>query len=337
MAARSEIFGETPSGEAVERVFLTGGGLTANVLTWGAVVQDLRLDGHDAPLVLGFEKFEYYSAHSPYFGAVAGRFANRIANGRFLIGGETYQLDTNFLGKHALHGGREGTGKRNWTVADLGTSHVILALDDPDGAMGFPGHCRHTCSYTLKENATLQVALTATVDTPTIVNLAPHSYFTLNDARDCRDHILRIDADRYLPVDEELIPTGEVAEVTGTGFEFRQPRFLSAENDGIYDHNFCLSGGRRAVREVARLRHADAGLAMTVSTTEPGLQIYTGSKLDVPVPGLRGRQYSAFSGIAIEPQLWPDAPNHEVFPSPLLVPGEESRQVSEFRFESEWS
>ncbi len=333
MAAISETFGETSDGETVKRVVLRGGGLTANVLTWGAVIQDLRLEGHAAPLVLGFEKFEDYPAHSPYCGAVAGRFANRIAYGRFQIDGEAFQLDTNFLGKHILHGGTEGIGKRNWTVADLGTSHVVLTLDDPDGAMGFPGNCRHTCNYTLKDDATLQVVLTTTSDAPTIVNLAPHSYFTLNGGQDCRDHILRIDAGHYLPVDEELIPTGVIADVKGSGFDFRQPRFLSAENDGVYDHNFCLGDDRRAIREVARLRHAEAGLAMTVSTTEPGLQVYTGSKLDVPVPGLEGQRYSAFSGIAIEPQLWPDAPNHKAFPDALLKPGEESRQTSEFQFQ----
>jgi len=335
VAASSEVWGTDPDGEEVTRVMLQGGGLRTNILTWGAVVQDLRLDGHEAPLVLGFEQFDHYPEYSPYFGAVAGRVANRIAHGRFEIDGVAHQVDTNIQGKHTLHGGSNGIGKRNWQIADLGTSHVILTLDDPDGAMGFPGTCSHTCVYTVKDDATLHIALTTTTDAPTIANLAPHSYFTLNGGQDIRDHALRVDADHYLPVDDDLIPTGEIASVVDTVFDFRKSRFISAELDGTYDHNLCLTDRRRPIREVARLRNDENGLSMTVSTTEPGLQVYTGSKLNIPVPGLGAANYGAFAGIALEPQLWPDAPNHSGFPSAALKPGEESRQVSTFRFEKD--
>ena len=332
MAASSEVWGETAEGQTVTRVMLRGSGLCANILTWGAVVQDLRLEEHEAPLVLGFEQFDYYPEHSPYFGAIAGRVANRIAHGRFKIDGKSHQVDTNIQGKHTLHGGTEGVGKRNWQVADLGTSHVILTLDDPDGAMGFPGTCRHSCSYTLKDDATLHIALTTTTDTPTIANLAPHSYFTLNGGQDVRGHALRVDAEHYLPLDNDLIPVGEIMPVADTALDFRKSRFIRAEMDGKYDHNYCLSDHRRALREVARLRNDDNGLSMTVSTTEPGLQVYTGSKLNIQVPGLHGQHYEAFAGVALEPQLWPDAPNHEGFPNAVLRPDEESRQVSTFQF-----
>lgn len=333
MAAKSEAFGKTADGESVTRIGLQGGRLSINILTWGAVTQDLRLEDHAASLVLGFENFEDYPKHSPYFGAIAGRVANRITQGRFEIDGKSYQVDTNFQEKHTLHGGAQGIGKRNWQIADLGTSHVILTLDDPDGAMGFPGNCKHTCAYTLKDDSTLHIALTTTTDAPTIVNLAPHSYFTLNGAQDCRNHALRVDAEHYLPINDDLIPTGVAAPVAETAFDFRTLRFIGDELDGTYDHNFCLTSQRRPIREVAQLRDDENGLAMTVATTEPGLQIYTGSKLNVPAPGLDGATYGAFAGIAMEPQLWPDAPNHEGFPDAVLRPAEESRQVSTFRFE----
>ncbi|MDD9908413.1 MAG: galactose mutarotase [Ahrensia sp.] len=332
MVAISESWGVDPQGETVTRVHLSGGGLSASMLTWGALVQDLRLEGHPHPLVLGYDVFDHYPVHSPYFGAVAGRFANRIANGRCAIDGTQHQLDTNFLGKHTLHGGKQGIGKRNWQIADLGTSHVTFTLTDPAGMMGFPGTCEHVCSYTLKDDATLHIALTSTCDAATIVNLAPHSYFSL-DGGDMRDHTLRIDADQYLPVDDKLIPTGEIVNVEETGFDFRTRRRIGAHENGVYDHNFCLANERRPLRDVAWLREEANGLSMIVATTEPGLQVYTGSKLNTPVPGLAGKPYDAFSGIALEPQLWPDSPNHETFPDCVLRPGEQSRQISTFRFE----
>lgn len=329
-----EIFGTAAGGESVYRLRLTGGGLTANIMTWGATLQDLRLEGHDAPLVLGFDRFDHYPAYSPFFGATPGRFANRIANGQFTIDGVKHQTNRNFLDKHTLHGGAEGIGKRNWQIADLGTSHVILTITDPDGAMGFPGTCQHICTYTLKHDGTLQIVFTTRTDATTIASLAHHSYFSLDDGGDCRDTVLQIDANHYLPVNEELIPTGEIRPVDGSPFDFRNPKRIGTglTGDLIYDHNFCLADARRGLRQVASAQSSRSGIELTVATTEPGLQFYAGHKVDTPVSGLTGQPYSSYAGFCLETQIWPDAPNHETFPNAVLRPGEESRQVTEYRF-----
>lgn len=332
-----EQFGTTGDGESVYRVTITGGGLTTSVISWGAVIQDLRLEGHEPPLVLGFERFEDYQAHSPYFGAIAGRYANRIRDGRFEIDGRSYQVDTNFLGKHLLHGGAHGIGKRNWQIAGTSENSVKLTLRDPDGVMGFPGNLDVSCTYSLEQNGTLCVILEAETDAPTLCNLAHHSYFNLEDggSGDILDHTVKIAADRYLPVDEELIPTGEVPNVAGTAFDFQSPRAIGLPVDGPpvdYDHNFCLSEDRTELRDVAWIEAPRSGVSMGIATTEPGLQFYSGSKVAREVPGLGGRVYRAFAGFAMEPQVWPDAPNNPGFPQAILRPGENYRQVSEFRF-----
>jgi len=333
-----EIFGQVKdgpdSGQSVYRVQLKGGGLTANVLTYGAVLQDLRIDGHDDPLVLGFTNFEDYENHSPYFGATAGRFANRIGNGSFEIDDTVHQSHKNFLDKHTLHGGRFGTGKRLWTIADLGTSHVYLTNEEPDGFMGFPGDCRMTCDITLKEDGILHVAYSMRSTKATPASLAHHSYFTLDGGRDCRDTILSIAAEHYLPVDEEMIPTGVVAPVADTAFDFQQAKPIGQDLDQaeIYDHNFCLSETRRGLQIVCQVDCPQTKLTLEVSTTEPGLQFYAAHKLSTPVNGLNGAPYGAFSGFCLETQNWPDAPNHASFPNAILQPGDELRQVTEYKF-----
>ena len=335
--AMKEIFGQSEDGQSVYRVRLSGGGLTANVLTYGAILQDLRLEGHASPLVLGFEDFNHYPAHSPYFGATVGRFANRIGNARFDIDGTTHRTDPN-NGNHTLHGGASGVGKRHWTIADLGTSHVYLTLDDPAGHMGFPGNCAMTCDITLKEDGCLHIAYTVRSDAPTPAGLAHHSYFNLSDgSTDCRDHVLQIDADNYLPVDDELIPTGKIAPVSDTPFDFRQPKAIGADlaRELIYDHNFCLADARRGLRDVAFAYSENSRIKMTVATTEPGLQFYAGHKVATPVPGLSNVPYGAYAGFCMETQNWPDAPNQANFPNCILRPEDELRQVSEYRFNHE--
>ncbi|MEM1317270.1 MAG: aldose epimerase family protein [Pseudomonadota bacterium] len=329
-----EIFGTDPDGRSVYRVMLTGGGLTAHVLTWGGILQDLRLARHEPPLVLGFHEFQHYLDHSPYFGATPGRFANRIGGASFELNGKTYQLDANFLDKHTLHGGGQGTGKRNWTIADLGTSHVDLTLTDPDGWMGFPGTVELTCSYTLKDDSTLQVAFSARTDTATPVSLAHHSYFNLDGSADCRDHTVQIDAETYLPVDDELIPVGAPASVDGTAFDFRIAKRIGADlEDGlIYDHNWCLASERHNQRHVATATGGDGLVTMEVHTTEPGLQFYAGHKVDTPVEGLSGETYGAYAGFCFETQVWPDAPNQPDYPNSILQPDETIRQVTQYKF-----
>lgn len=333
----AEFFGTTEEGEAIHRFEIAGGGLTAQILTWGAVIQDLRLDGHLPPLVLGFDAFADYPAHSPYFGAIAGRYANRIRNGRFTIDGQRYQADTNFLGKHLLHGGSRGTGKRIWQVGERGGDFINLRQTEPAGWMGFPGALDISCSYRLKQGGTLAVALSATCDAPTVCNLTQHSYFNLDDggSSDILDHRLMLNASAYLPVDGEMIPTGLVQPVEGTWFDFTRARPIRMEAEGsqvAYDHNFCLAAARGPLRHAAWAQGAASGVEMEVWTTEPGIQFYAGHKVARQRTGLGGRPYGAHAGFCLEPQVWPDAPNHPYFPQAILRPGETYRQLTEYRF-----
>jgi len=330
----AEVFGQLADGSPVHRVRIAGGGLTAAILSWGAVVQDLRLEGHEAPLVLGFDAFADYPAHSPYFGAIAGRYANRIRDGRFALDGRTVQVETNFLGRHLLHGGARGIGKRLWRIAEAGPDRLRLEITDPDGHAGFPGTLAIACTYRCTPSGALAVTLEAATDAPTLCNLAHHSYFNLADggATEALGHRLTVAAAAYLPVDAELIPTGEVATVAGTAFDFRSPRALGAAGRAAaaIDHNFCLAPARRDLAFAARLV-ATGGAAVEVFTTEPGLQVYTGAKLAPAVAGLGGRRYGAFAGVALEPQVWPDSPNHPAFPQAVLRPGERYLQLTEYR------
>lgn len=332
-----EPFGSLDDGQLIHRVTIRGGGLSAAILSWGAVLQDLRLDGHDLPLVLGYPRFEHYPAHSSYFGAIAGRYANRIAGARATIDGVEYSFDANFLGRHTLHGGERSFGKRLWQVADHGPDQVTLSLRSEDGDMGFPGNCAVTCTYRLSGEGTLSVALAAETDRPTLVNLANHSYFNLDDGgmADILDHTIQIAAEAYLPVDAEMIPTGAVLPVEGSVFDFRAPRPIRMEPEGeqvAYDHNFCLSAGRVPLRTVAVATGARSGVSMEVRTTEPGVQFYAGHKLKCTAAGLLGAPYEARAGFCLETQVWPDSPSHPHFPQALLMPGDTSLQLTEYAF-----
>ncbi len=335
MNARNELFGRLETGEPVQLVVLTGGGLTAKIITWGAVIQDLRLDGHAPPLVLGLESLADYLAHSPYFGATPGRNANRIGNGRFAIDGASFQLELNERGVTHLHGGSDGLGRRNWQIVDQSDSHVTLRIVDPAGRAGYPGNCTVTCTYRLHAPATLSVTYEATTDAPTIANLCQHSYFNLDGESDALGHEISIAADHYLPVDERLIPLGEIRPVAGTPFDLRTltPMRRQTEAGGVaFDHNFCLAKERRAKTPVALARSNRSGVALEVHTTEPGVQLYTGSMINVAVPGLEGRRYGPFAGFCLETQVWPDAVNHPGFPQAVLRPGETLRQETDYIF-----
>ncbi len=331
-----EDFG-THEGTPVHRVTIAGGGLTARVITWGAAIQDLRLAGHDAPLVLGFENFGPYPQHSPYFGAIAGRYANRIRDGRFAIDGERFQADTNFLGKHCLHGGSAGTARRLWSIKDWSADAVTLAYVAADGEMGFPGALAITCTYRVVSGGRLIVELEAAADAPTLCNLAHHSYFNLDDGgrSPTHGHRMVINAAAYLPVDGELIPTGHVMPVEGTQFDFRfaRPiRYDDSDAPQAYDHNFCLAASRGALRHAAWVQGERSGVTMDVWTTEPGLQFYDGARVAREAAGLGGVVYAEHAGFCLEPQVWPDSPNRPYFPQAVLRPVETYRQVSEFRF-----
>ena len=336
MTMTVEEFGITAAGETVHRVTLTGGGLTAKIMTWGAALQDLRLDGHDAPLTLGFEDFESYPAHSPYFGQTPGRYANRIAAGRFTLDGEAYQLECNDKGVNHLHGGSTGIGKRLWTLEEAGPSHALFSIIDPDGQCGYPGTVRVTALYELKPGGCLSITYETRTDRPTLANIAHHSYFNLDGGADILDHELEMAAEHYLPVDGGQIPTGEIRPVEGTPFDFRRMRPIREPlDDGSqvpYDHNFCLARARRAPVTVARAFSARSGVSLEMRTGEPGLQFYCGFKLNLPVPGLEGRRYGPHAGFCLETQIWPDSPNHPDFPQAVLRPGEVLVQTTDHIF-----
>ncbi len=345
-AFRPTVFGHLPDGTPVREVTLrSAAGASATVMEWGAVVRDMsvKVAGKDQRVVLGFTELDHYLKHSPHFGAIAGRFANRIAGGRFMLDGALYQLPLNQDGRHSLHGGGNGFGKRPWTIAHHDAMSVTLVLVSPDGDHGYPGAMTVTCRYTLAEPATLRVDLTATTDAPTVINLCHHSYFNLDGAPDVLDHELEVRANLITPVDADLIPTGEIASVAGTPFDFRKARPIRHPGaDGArhwYDHNFILRRDRREIQadapelaHAATLRAPSNGLAMQVWTSEPACQVYDGSKMGTPVPGLEGKPYGAAAGICLEPQHVPDSPNLPHFPTTLLRPGAVYRQRTEYRF-----
>jgi aldose 1-epimerase len=332
-----EIFGHTEAGEAVHRLSISDGVLTATIMSWGAAVQDLRLKGHAAPLVLGFQNFSDYPTYSPFFGATAGRVANRIGFGKFKIDGIEHQSELNLAGRHTLHSGKQGIGKRNWQIADYGKDFVRLEIIDPDGHAGFPGNVKITNEYRIKDSA-LHVLIQATTDAPTLVNFAHHSYFNLEDggATDCLDHHLRIAAEAITELDGELIPSGALNLVAGTPYDFRAFAPLRHDTpDGPFAHdiNYCVSAARTKVRPVAWAKAAKSGVELEVSSTEPGMQLYTGSKIGGrPANGLFGKPYEAFGGFCFEAQCWPDAPNHPHFPSIELRPGDTYEQTTVYGF-----
>lgn len=344
---RPSIFGSLSDGTPIREVTLrSAAGATATIMEWGAVVRDLIVPANGKPqrVVLGYSALDDYLKHSPHFGAIAGRYANRIAGGRFHLDGKAYQLPLNQAGKHSLHGGGDGFGKRPWTILHHDKASVTLALFSPDGDHGYPGNLTVTCRYTLAEPVTLRVELTATTDAATVINLCHHSYFNLDGADDILDHELEVRANLITPVDEDLIPSGEVASVKDTPFDFRKSRpirFLNADGTRRwYDHNFLLRRDRREASPMpgpelalaATLRSPRNGLSMQVWTTEPALQVYDGFKTGTPVAGLDGKTYGPASGLCLEPQHVPDSPNLPHFPSTVLRPGSVYGQVTEYRF-----
>ncbi|MGW4082241.1 aldose epimerase family protein [Streptomyces sp. NPDC004822] len=321
----SEHFGTLSDGTEVHRWTLERAGVRARVLSYGGIVQSLEVpdrDGRTADVVLGFADLDGYVTHTgPYLGALIGRYANRIAGGRFPLDGVTYALDPN-TPPNSLHGGARGFDKRVWDVTPV--EHGLrLTRVSPHGEEGFPGRLEVTATYTLEADGALRFVYEAVTDAPTVVNLTNHSYFNLAgaDAGDAGGHELRLDASRFTPVDADLIPTGVLEDVTGTRFDFRLTRKVGSG----YDHNFVLDKGvTEDAREVAELYDPSTGRVLTVATTEPGLQLYTADKLDAP--------FSPGDGIALETQHFPDSPNRPDFPSTVLRPGEVYRSETVYAF-----
>jgi aldose 1-epimerase len=323
--------------EAVYEIELrNSAGAKAHVLTWGAVLRDLLVPMPSGPrhVVLGFDSFDPYPAHSRNFGAIIGRFANRIADGRFALNGHSYQLTRNDGGIHHLHGGAGAFGKRVWSLLESGRNHVTLSLMSPDGDSGYPGTLQVSCTYILTDSTTLQIKLTATADRATIVNLTHHSYFNLVGSGDVGTHKLWLNAEFYTPVRSDGIPTGDIRSVRGTPLDFTKSRETGV---GDIDINFVLNrplsaDGSAPLAHAATLQSPDEALAMEVWTTEPGLQLYNGFKLDVAVPGTNGERYKARAGLALETQRFPNSPNISHFPKSTLRPDEIYTQHTDYRF-----
>src|SRR3954454_24849520 len=342
-------FGRMPDGKAVEVYTLTNvRGMEVRAITYGAIIQAIRVPdraGRPDDITLGYDSLWGYLTASPYFGAVVGRYANRIARGRFALGGQTYRLAAH-NGPHHLHGGLKGFDKVVWEGKSCqrgDTVGVEFQHTSPDGDEGYPGTLHVSVTYTLTPSNQLEVEYRAKTDQATPVNLSQHSYFNLagEGSGDILGHILEVDADRYTPVDSTLIPTGELASVRNTPFDFRTPMAIGARINQPdpqlkygkgYDHNFVLNRSGSGVVHAARVVEPKTGRTLDISTTEPGLQFYSGNFLDGTITGKSGHVYAHRSALVLETQHFPDSPNHPNFPSTILRPGKEYRSRTVFAF-----
>lgn len=343
--------GRLADGTAVESVTLKNArGIEARVLTYGATLQSLVAPdrkGARAEVTLGYDTAAEYEAKPNYFGVTVGRYANRIAGGRFSLDGRSYQLAQNDK-TNSLHGGTQGFDKRNWTILSVSsgaTARVVLGLTSPDGDQGYPGKLDVTVTYSLDDAGSLTIAFEAKADKPTIVNMTNHALFNMagdGAPEGTSRQLLTIPARAYTPVDARLIPSGELKPVAGTVFDFRKPRLIAAGvRDGRdpqivigrgYDHNFALDKGQTAAPELAaRLEDPASGRVLEVLSTEPGVQFYSGNFLDGTLAGRSGRVYRMGDGIALEPQKFPDAPNQASFASARVDPGKPYRHVMVYR------
>jgi len=314
-------------------------GVEVQAINYGAIITSLKVPdkaGKVADVVLGFGRLETYwtPPPPPFFGAVVGRYGNRIAKGQFAIAGKTYKLATN-NGPNHLHGGNRGFDKVVWDMATKDTpqgSSIVFTRTSPDGEEGYPGNLHATVTYTLTEKNELVIEYRATTDKATPVNLTQHSYFNLagEGSGDILGHQLTLNADRYTPVDDTLIPTGELAPVQGTPFDFRQATGIGArinsDNAQLkagkgYDHNFVLNRKGAGLELAARLSDPKSGRTLEVATTEPGIQFYSGNFLDGTFKGKSGQAYAQRTGLCLETQHYPDSPNQAKFPSTILQPG----------------
>ena len=337
-------WGTAADGTPVKLFTISGQQLTVRVTTFGARVVSIETpdrNGSMADVVLGYDSVAQYEKDgSTYFGAIVGRYGNRIAKGTFSIDGRTYHVPLNNNG-NALHGGPEGFSLKVWTAKAI-PDGVEMSLVSPDGDMGFPGTLTVHVRYSLTGHA-LRILYSATTTRPTVVNLTNHSYFNLaGDGKgSILDEVLMIPANRYTPVDTTQIPTGELATVRGTPFDFLKPTAIGARIDennaqlkigGGYDHNFVLNGEPGSLHLAARVYDPKSGRTLTVMTTQPGVQFYSGNFLDGTQHGKYGVTYQKYSGFCLETQHFPDSPNEPKFPSTLLRPGQTMRSETLFVF-----
>jgi len=343
MEVQKQECGQLPDGQNVDLyVLMNASGLRARVMTYGATLVSLEVPGRDgnfADITLGCDSLEGYLLASPYFGSIVGRYANRIAKGKFTLDGVEYTLAQN-NGENHLHGGIQGFDKVIWDAEPVkveearGVKFVYLSKD---GEEGYPGNLTCTVTYLLTDNDELRISYEAETDKATPVNLTHHSYFNLagQGNGDVLDHELTLNADKYTPVDEGLIPTGEIRSVTDSPMDFTTPHTIGERIDqveGGYDHNFVLRGGGGTLILAARVYEPESGRVMEIRTTEPGIQFYSGNFLDGSITGKAGKVYHKHYGFCLEPQHFPDSPNKPNFPSTILRPGDRYMSLTVFKF-----
>jgi aldose 1-epimerase len=345
---RKKVFGQLPDGQKVYLYTLTNDhGMEVDISNYGGIIVSIKVpdkNGRSSDVLLGFDELKGYLHNSPYFGALVGRYANRIANGRFSLNGGEYILTQND-GPNSLHGGRQGFDTRVWQAqegANAEGQQLRLHYVSKDGEEGYPGEVSVDVTYTLTSHNELRLDYSATTDKNTVINLTSHPYFNLagQGEGDILSHELVLHASRFTPVDQNLIPTGELREVAGTAFDFRQRRAVGAHiNDEDpqlklargYDHNFVLDNSKGELALAARVVEPSRGRVLEVLTTEPGIQFYSGNFLDGAITGKR-KVYKQRYGLCLEPQHYPDSPNHPSFPSTLLKPEQQYRSTTVFRF-----
>lgn len=352
--ARRETFGTMPDGTKVDAVVLSNAhGMQARILALGASVQSVTTpdrNGKGANIALGYASLDGYLSKPQYFGATVGRYANRIAKGRFTLDGHSYSVPVND-GANSLHGGTRGFDKVLWTIGEVkhdgDKASVTLSYVSPDGDMGYPGKLTVSVVYALDEKNQLSIDYRATTDKPTIVNLSNHAYWNLSGegSGSVMDDLLTIAGDAYLPVDAGSIPTGEIRKVAGTPFDFRQAKPIGRDirsndvqlvNGRGYDHNWVISKDEApALRMVARVEDPASGRVLTLKSTKPGLQFYSGNFLDGTTVGTGGHVYRQGDAFVLEPQLYPDTPNQASFGSARLEPGHEYRNLIVYEFSTE--
>lgn len=342
---KKEAYGRMPDGTEVDLYTLTNrAGMEVKITNYGGIIVSIKTpdrDGKMGDVVLGYDDLNGYVTKNPFFGCLVGRYGNRIGKARFSLNGVEYKLAAN-NGQNHLHGGLKGFDKKVWAAKPLETANgVELKYLSPDGEEGYPGNLSVTVTYTLADDNSLRIDYLATTDKETVINLTNHSYFNLSGEGDILGHEIMLDADRFTPVDSELITTGELRPVAGTPFDFLKSTPIGARIDAAdeqivfgkgYDHNFVLNHKPGETGLVARVYEPKSGRVMEVMTTEPGVQFYTGNFLDGTIKGKGGQVYARRSGFCLETQHFPDSPNKPEFPSAALKPGETYRTATVFKF-----
>ena len=344
MSANKESFGKMPDGKQVDLYTLTNtNGIRARITNFGGILVSLEVpdrNGNIADITLGFDKLDGYLGEHPYFGAIVGRYANRIGKAAFTLDGVEYKLAANNDVNH-LHGGIKGFDKRVWRLEDIGVTSdgamVKLSYISEDGEEGYPGNLACSVIYTLTEDNKLKISYEAETDKKTVVNLTNHSYYNLagQGSGDILGHVLKIDADKYTVVDEGLIPTGENRNVKGTPMDFTTPMTIGSrigQVEGGYDHNYVLNSGGGSLALAVTVSEPTSGRVMEISTDQPGVQFYTGNFLDGSITGKAGKVYKKHYGFCLETQHFPDSPNKPDFPSVVLQPGQKYKTETVHRF-----